>query len=142
MIENTKNNRLEIMKIARKLGMALAQSEEILAYREAEKKLAQDPEACQLTRNFKEAHKKVANKAADPTSTSESLEELSTQLEQADKAMKSNPLIEEYYRTGNAFNTLIYQINQLLKFYCVDPGDEIPNEQSGGCSNCSGGCTK
>lgn len=142
MAENIRIKRGEIMKMARELGMALAQSEEIYAYREAEKKAAQDSEACQLTRAYKETHQKLAQKEADPASISESSEQLATLLEQADQAMKSNPLIEEYYRTGNAFNTLIYQINQMLKFYCTDPSEEIPNEQSGGCSSCNGGCTK
>lgn len=142
MTDNTRIKRDEIMKMARDLGMALAQSEEIHAYREAEKRAAQDSEACQLTRNFKEAHQKLAQKISDPASITEGSEQLDVLLEQADQAMKSNPLIEEYYRAGSAFNTLIYQINQLLKFYCVDPNEEIPSEQSGGCSNCSGDCTK
>ncbi len=142
MTDNTRIKRDEIMKMARDLGMALAQSEEIHAYREAEKRAAQDSESCQLTRNFKEAHQKSAQKVTDPASIPEGFEQLNALLEQADQAMKSNPIIEEYYRAGNAFNTLIYQINQLLKFYCVDPDEEIPYEQSDGCSKCNGGCTK
>ncbi|NLC45063.1 MAG: YlbF family regulator [Clostridiales bacterium] len=142
MANVTKIKRDEIMKLARELGMALAQSEEIYAYREAEKEAAQDSEACQLTRNFKEAHQNLAQKLMDPTSIPEDSEQLNAILEHADQAMKSNSIIKEYYRTGNTFNNLIYQINQLLKFYCIDPNEDIPSEQSGGCSNCNGGCTK
>ena len=141
MAEAVKYNRGQIMKMAGELGMALAQSEEILAYRQAEKEMAQDSEACRLTRIFKNAHKALAQKEANPETSPKTKEELMASLEQADGEMKAHPLVAEYYRAGGAFNQLVYQINQLLKFYSMEPEEDAQFSQSGGCSSCNGSCS-
>ncbi|HHY82809.1 MAG TPA: YlbF family regulator [Clostridiales bacterium] len=135
-------SRTEIIKMAKDLGLALARSSEIIRYREAEKKMAEDPEACRLTRIFKETHKSLVKLQNDPNSTKEEIENIAARLEKADKDMKANPLIAEYYQAGAAFNNLIYQINQLLKFYCMEPGEDAHFGQQGGCGSCNGSCSR
>ena len=50
-------------------------------------------------------------------------------VEKADRDMKAHQLTAEYYRAGNAFNTLIYQINQIFKFYCLEPGKTVSSNK-------------
>ena len=137
MTEQAAVTKAEIMNMAKELGLALAQSQEIRNYREAERKMAGEEEACRLTRIFREAHKDLVKSQMEPESREEEIAERTAALEKADRDMKANPLIAEYYRAGYAFNTLIYQINQLLKFYCMEPGED--SQFAGGdCSGCKG----
>ena len=128
----------EIMKLAKELALALAQSPEILRYREAESNVAKDEEACRLTRIFRETHKALAKLQTEPDNKQEEIAAMTAALEKADRDMKANPLIAEYYQAGYAFNTLIYQINQLLKFYCMEPGEDEPFGTGDGCDGCKG----
>jgi cell fate (sporulation/competence/biofilm development) regulator YlbF (YheA/YmcA/DUF963 family) len=146
MTEHKITARAEIMNMAKELGLALAGSQEILDYREAEKKMARDEEACRLTRIFKETHKALAKLKMESRDKRGEIAELEARLKKADRNMKANPLIASYYRAGGAFNTLVYQINQLLKFYCMEPEEELQFEQGsiscGGCEGCGGkSCT-
>jgi cell fate (sporulation/competence/biofilm development) regulator YlbF (YheA/YmcA/DUF963 family) len=138
MIDETVINRTQIINMANDLGKALAQSKEIKEYREAEQKLAMDEEACRLTRIFKEAQVRLAGLQANPESKQQEIDEATAHLEQADRNMKENTLIAEYYRAGSAFNNLIYQINQLLKFYSMEPDEEVQFQQETGCNTCRG----
>ena len=52
--------------MAKELGLALAQSQEIRNYREAERKMAGEEEACRLTRIFREAHKDLVKSQMEP----------------------------------------------------------------------------
>ena len=137
IINNETVSIAEIMKMAKELGMALASTREITEYREAESKIAKDPEACRLTRIFREANAALVELQSNPSSTKEEIDQAFARLEQSYKVMKSYPLIAEYYKAGAAFNNLLYQINQLLKFYCMEPGEETQFEQPGGCSSCN-----
>lgn len=128
----------EILDMAKELGLALASSEIMLRYRESEKKVAEDYEACCLTRVFKETRKKLALLADMKDAGKEEIEACIKELEEADQNMKKHPLISEFYKTGAEFNTLIYQINQLLKFFSMDE-DEIGQFSSAdACKGCSG----
>jgi cell fate (sporulation/competence/biofilm development) regulator YlbF (YheA/YmcA/DUF963 family) len=139
MAERVAVTRAEIMNLAKELGLALARSQEIIDYREAEKKMAKDEEASRLTHIFKESHKALVRLQAQSSSTESEIADMTARLESADRDMKQNPLIAEYYRAGSAFNSLVYQINQLLKFYCMEPEEELQFEQgSSGCGGCEG----
>lgn len=142
MNSNTIIPKGKLLDMARELGLALASSQEIMDYREAERVMAIDPEACRLTRIFKQTHVKLAALHADPDSSEEDRVRLQEELERADNEMKAYPLIADYYKAGSAFNTLIYQINQLLKFYTMEPGEDSQFESAGGCSSCSGCSSK
>ncbi len=130
-------SRKEIMDLARQLGEALARSKELYDYREAERQVASDSETCRLTRAFKQKRSEFIAKQDDPNCSQESLEKCAAELDAADRDMKSNPLIAAYYCKGSAFNNLIYQINQLLKYYTIN-SEESAQFSSAGCSSCSG----
>jgi len=130
-------SRKEIMDLARQLGEALARSKELYEYREAERQVASDPEACRLTRVFKQKHAELLEMQKDENCSKEDLERCAAELDAADRDMKSNPHILAYYNKGSMFNSLIYQINQVFKFYTTDNEDSIQFKKAG-CSNCSG----
>lgn len=134
-----KKTNLEILEMARHLGVALAESETLAAYRAAEERMASDLEACQLTGAFKKAHQAWRQELLDPDADPNRLSHLEASARQADQTMKVHPLIAEYYRAGQAFNGLISQINQILKF-CSLYDDTLPDDMSAtsGCASCSG----
>jgi cell fate (sporulation/competence/biofilm development) regulator YlbF (YheA/YmcA/DUF963 family) len=140
MTEQTPITRRKILDMARELGMALAESKELLEYRTAEKRMAEDAEACRLARAFKEAHLAMVRLQEDHEASEEERNQAKDLLEKADRDMKAHPLTAEYYRAGNAFNTLIYHINQIFKFYCLEPGEDSQFEQRHGCGRCGGNC--
>lgn len=136
MTEKTYISKAKILDMGKELGMALASSQVIVDYREAERIMANDAEACRLTRVFKQKHMALAALHSDSNSSEADRLKMMEELEKADKDMKAYPLIAAYYNAGNAFNTLIYQINQLLKFYSMDPGEDSQFESSGDCGKC------
>jgi len=132
---------IDILGQARQLGMALAESEALKLYRRAEERMANDPEACRLTGVFKKAQREFVrlSQEMDGNADARALEEAEAAVVRADREMKAHPLIHEYYKAGEALNNLIRQINEILKFFCLDQ-DELPEgmEKSGGCSGCQG----
>ena len=134
-------SKAEILDMAKELGIVLASSQIINDYRDAERIMANDEESCRLTRIFKQKHIALAAINSDPNSNEDHQRKLEEELKKADKDMKAYPLIAAYYSAGSAFNTLIYQINQLLKFYSMEPGEDAQFESSGGCGSC-GSSTK
>ncbi len=141
MTKETTVSRSEIMKLARELGQALAQSQEILDYRDAEKEMADDEEASHLMRIYRRIYQERARLQADPGNKAKEIANLSDSLEKADRKKSANPLIAKYDQTGNAFQDLIYQINQILKFYCMEPDEASQFVPAGGCRGCKG-CPK
>ncbi|HBG76374.1 MAG TPA: hypothetical protein DDW86_05395 [Clostridiales bacterium] len=141
MTKETEVSRSELMKLARELGQALAQSQEILDYRDAEKEMADDEEASHLMRVYRKTYQERIQLQTDPENKKEEIASLSDSLEKADRDRKANSLIAKYDQTGNAFQDLIYQINQVLKFYCMEPDEDSQFGPAGGCRGCKG-CPK
>ncbi len=139
--QKKKYTKVEILEQSRHLGMALAESETLEAYRSAEEKMANDIEACHLTGIFKKAHREWLLMQQEHPQETEALLMAEEAARQADKTMKMNPLIADYYSAGEGLNQLIAQINQILKHYCLkdDQLPEVIEADSGGCSRC-GGC--
>ena len=130
-------SKAEILEMAKELGLALASSQLIIDYRKAECDMANDAEACNLTRIFKQKHNALAALQLDPNSSEDHQQRLAEELDKADNNMKAYPPIAAYYSAGNTFNSLIYQINQLLKFYSMEQGEESQFESSSGCNSCN-----
>lgn len=124
-----KKTNLEILEMAQHLGAALAESKALAEYRAAEERMANDWEACHLTGAFKKARQAWRQELLDPNADPNRLLTLETAARQTDQAMKAHPLIAEYYHTGKAFNGLICQINQILKFYSLYD-DTLPEDMS------------
>lgn len=135
MMDNSKKtfSKSEILEMAKELGLALASSESLARYRVAESKVAADPHACYLTRIFKEKHKKLVSLTNRKDADKSEIDKCMMELEEADRNMKGYPLINEYYKRGAEFNNLLYQINQLLRFYSMD---EDEGSQFDGVSMC------
>ena len=66
MTKETEASRSELMKLARELGQALAQSQEILDYRDAEKEMADDEEASHLMRVYRKTYQERIQLQTDP----------------------------------------------------------------------------
>lgn len=127
------------MDLAKKLGQALASSDVLFEYREAEQQMASDTVARSLTRTFKSKHSELNIKQKDDNCDSLDLQILLEELQEADKVMKEHPLIATYYEKGQRLNELIYQINEILRFYTVnqDEAGQFSNSGCQDCSNCS-----
>ena len=138
MTKETEVSRSELMKLARELGQALAQSREILDYRDAEKRMADDEAASHLMRIYRKIYQDRIRMQAEPENKEKEIAKLSDSLEKADRDRKANPLIAKYDQTGNAFQDLIYQINQVLKFYCMEPDEDSQFDPAGSCRGCKG----
>src|SRR5690554_3384987 len=130
-----------ILEMARELGMALSDSKILVDYREAELKVANSPKSTGLIREFKSLNARV-NEMKEKRIPSKDIESVYNHLLETDKKMKEDPHISEFYRIGAELNSLIGQINAILKFYTMgdeEKGSFISNNRTG-CSDCDGKC--
>lgn len=129
----------DIMDLAKKLGQALSCSNELHEFREAERIMASDTEASRLIKSFKNKQSGFKSKQNDDTCNSNELQKYLNELQDLGKEMKNHPLIDSYYKKGQEFNNLIYQINQILRFFTMDKdeSEQFSNSKCKGCSKCS-----
>ncbi|MGI6538672.1 MAG: YlbF family regulator [Caldicoprobacterales bacterium] len=142
MYSNNEVNKAIIMKMTKELGLTILKSDEVLRYRNAEKMMANDQKAYQIISKYRKLHKELVCEKHSPKSDMQKIKLLTLQLEKMDKEIKANPLVAEYYRTGNAVNFLLSQVNQILKFYCFDQEEESQFDKLQCCNGCISRCSK
>ena len=128
---------MEILDYATQLGMALADSKEVIDMHEAEAKLDANLPAIGLLKAIEEAQKDLQQLMMDGASK-EDVDKASQNLRELDATARKNEVIMDVQNAQEAFSALMNRINNVLRFYIT--GEETPADDgcSGSCSGCAG----
>lgn len=124
-----------VLDKARELAIMLSESEEYLAYKEAEDIQLSDQEACKLLADYRVTQDNLAKRAAADGVTKEELEAIQAEAQASFDSLLQNTSIKNYLDAQNRFSNLVQQVNNIISYFI--------SGNSGGCSgNCSGcsGC--
>ena len=130
---------MDIIEQAIQLGMALAESKELIAMHEAEDALEQDAAAIEILTTLEEQKKKMAELLMQEGVEREKVEELSSLIDGLEKQALENASIAAVKKSQNDFAGLMSRINAIIKFYVT--GETEENDGcSGNCAGCGAGC--
>lgn len=125
-----------VLDKARELAIAMTESEEYLAYKEAESIQLSDQEACKMLADYRVTQDALAKRAAADGVTKEELEAIQAEAQASFDSLLQNVSIKNYLEAQNRFTSLVSQVNNIISYF-------VSGQANGGCSgNCAscGGC--
>lgn len=122
-----------VLDKARELAIALTESEEYLAYKEAEDIQLGDQEACKLLADYRVTQDNLAKRAAADGVTKEELEAIQAEAQASFDNLVKNVSIKNYLDAQSKFSNLVSQVNNIISYF-------INGKSSGGCSGDCGSC--
>lgn len=127
---------MDILEMAKKLGMAIAESDLMAAVKAAEDKQNNDEEAQRLIGEYNLKRIQLAQKVQKENPSKEEMEAVRQELaDEFDKLMK-NDVIKEFIEARKALDATLEQVNNIISFYVTG---KTSNGCSADCSSC-GGC--
>ncbi len=131
----------EILELAQKLGTAIAESEELKAFKEMEKIYFESEDAQNSMKEYEDTRAKMTVEAKEKGMTPDSLQMFQSQMQSAMEKLTENKTVKEYLEAKSAFNDILTKVNSIIS-YCVQGEDQDMATQSSGscsgnCSNCS-----
>lgn len=128
----------DILKLAQSLGEAIAESEEIKAFKEMEKIYYESTDAQNAMQEYEETRAKMTVKAKETGMTPESLQLFQKEMKEAMDKLMQNNTVKEYLEAKSAFNDIMTKVNSIIA-YCVQGEEQdMATTNSGSCSgNCS-----
>ncbi|MDD3920844.1 MAG: YlbF family regulator [Eubacteriales bacterium] len=127
----------KVLNQAEQLAEAILESDEYIAMRLAERAALKDEAATNLITAYSEQRKEVENLLASSDMDHSALAEAGAKLEEAQKAMDENDLIKSMREANDVFNTMMQQVNKLIRFVVTGESDE---EEGCSCDSCGGSC--
>lgn len=132
----------EILELAQKLGTAIAESDELRAFKEMEKIYFESEDAKKSMQEYEDTRAKMTVKAKEKGMTPESLQLFQKEMQAAMEKLTENKTVKEYLEAKSAFNNILTKVNSIIS-YCVqgeeqDMAKEGSGSCSGNCSHCSG----
>lgn len=128
-----------VLNQAEQLAEAILESEEFIKMRLAEQAAMRDEGAIQLIEAYSSQRQEVENLLASSDMDHDALAQAGTKLEDAQKAMDENTLIQNMRSANDTFNNMMQQVNKIIKFVVTGESDE-EDSCSGSCSSCGGSC--
>lgn len=130
---------MEITKLAKTLGEAIADSAEFKKYRETELVFERDKEAQSLTQQYQKKQEELSKQLGRDGITPSEMIAVRQKMSREYAALRENNVIKEYLEAKNAAEKLLSDVNGIIR-YCVT-GEEQPETSgcSGNCGSC-GGC--
>ena len=133
----------EVLELAKELGKAIADCEEIKTYKEMEKIYFESEDAQNAMREYEETRAAMTVKAQQTGMTPESMQLFQEEMQKAMDKLMENKTVEAYLDAQSAFNDILTKVNSVIA-YCVQGEEQnMATSSSGSCSgNCSGcaGC--
>ncbi|MGI6169344.1 MAG: YlbF family regulator [Christensenellales bacterium] len=129
---------MDIMELAIQLGMALAESKEVLALREKDSELQNDMAAMGIVKGIQVARQQISDAMMQENPDMAQVDKLSTDLDELEKLAAANDKIQASNKAQQDFSGLMSRINAVLRFYITGDSDSDSNGCGGGCSGCSG----
>jgi len=126
----------EILKKARELGKAIANSKELKEMHEAEVIMLQDEESKKILKEFQEKQRTFqAIQAAGNKLTEVQKQEVSS----LEEKMLNNPLIHDYLKKQQNFEKILDELNKIIEDAITGSNNACNECFSGGCNGCSNG---
>jgi len=128
----------EILELAKKLGDAIADCEEIRTFKEMEKIYFEDESAQKAMSEYEETRAKMTVKAKETGMTPESLELFQKEMRSSMDKLLENKTVKEYLDAKSAFNDIVTKVNSIISFCIQGEEQDMATSSSGSCSgNCS-----
>lgn len=126
-----------VLDKARELAMALTESEEYLAYKEAESIQLSDQEACKMLADYRVTQDNLAKRAAADGVSKEELEAIQAEAQASFNSLLENVSIKNYLDAQSKFSNLVSQVNNIISYFVS--GQASGGGCGGNCASC-GGC--
>ncbi len=131
----------QVMQKAQELAETIIKSEIYLSMKEKENEMLRNAEACALLNNMNNKRQRVENILSSSDMNQTELVQASQDMEAAEKAMLDNPLIQEVKKARADFQTMMDNINQILRLVITGETEETKSARgscSGNCGSCRG----
>ena len=131
----------EVFAKTRELGEALMKSEEYAAMKQAEDIAMANSEAAELMARYLEHKSQLEELMHGDVPNPEAMAQHGQAMEELQRQLQENEDIVRLTQTREAFNSLISQVNQVLRFIITGQMDEDSPEEggcSGSCATCRG----
>ncbi len=128
-----------VLNRAEQLAEAILESEEYIKVRLSEQAVTHDEQAAQLIADYSAKRAEVENVLAQNQMDHQQLADAGKALELAEKAMDEYPLLKDMRENRERFNSMMKQVNQLIKLVVTGEKDE-EDGCTGSCDTCGGAC--
>ncbi|MBE5777729.1 MAG: YlbF family regulator [Clostridiales bacterium] len=129
----------KVLNQAELLGEAILESKEYIEMRLTEQAVMKDEEATLLIAKYSEKRSQVENLLANPNMDHGELAKAGGELQEVEKMLDANQLINKMRETNEVFAAMMDKVNALIKK--VVTGEEEQPQASGctgSCSSCAG----
>ena len=127
----------EIIELAKKMGQMLKDSQEFKNYEEVKARYETDSELQMQIGEFNLRKMAVMNEMEKEDKDNEKFERLQNEMREAYKTAMSNPLMGEFMKKKETFESLVNNVYSIINF-------QITGEAGGcdksNCGSCGGGC--
>lgn len=128
----------KVLNQAEMLAEAILESEEYINMRLSEQAAMRDTEATGLIAAYTEKRTAVENILADANMNPGDLAKAGGELEEVERAIDSNEVLNKMRDSREAFNDMMRKVNSIIKFVVTGERDDEEEGCSGSCSSCSG----
>ncbi len=124
-----------MLNLARELGVALANSNEFLRMKQAQKSLADDVAVNALMAELQQKRQQVVDTLAEADADGAFALELTNDIERLQGQLIENPLFNEWVEAEAAFSALLTSVDAEINA-CIGNVRSGCNGDCGGCSGC------
>lgn len=127
----------EIIELAKKMGQMLKDSDEFKKYEEVKARYETDSELQMQIGEFNLRKMAVMNEMEKEDKDTEKFERLQNEMREAYKVAMSNPLMGEFMKTKETFESLVNNVYSIINFQITG---ETGSCDKSNCASCGGGC--
>ena len=127
---------MDYVEAATQLGEAIAESGELLRFREAEQAILADSKAQQLMQEFRQMQGEMVEAARKQEMSKEDLEKVRDTLLAKQNELDTYAVTKQYFDARQGFEVMMKTVNDILQYY-ID-GQEHAEGCGGNCAGCSG----
>ena len=128
---------MELIELARELGLALANSCEFTRMKQAQNDFEQNEAIAGLMQELNEKRDRLISILADEEGDDLEAVSLTNDIDRLESQLKESPLYEELISAQTAFSTVLTAVNDEINA-CIGGETSESSECGGDCSGCSG----
>ena len=129
---------MELVELARELGLALANSCEFTQMKQAQNDFEQNEAIAGLMQELNEKRDRLISILADEEGDDLEAVSLTNDIDRLESQLKESPLYEELISAQTAFSTVLTAVNDEINA-CIGAETSTSHGCSGDCGGC-GGC--
>ena len=127
----------DVMNKAQELAEAILNSETYKEMKKSEAEMRRDSEAAATLGDMIEKRQRVESILSSADMDANLLAEASREMEEAEKRMNENEMIQTLKSCRNDFQTMMDNVNKILRLVITGEVEE----ENGGSTGCSGNCS-